>query len=199
MEINMINHKNEENILYKCHFCQQNIDVYDIRKHFSMFHKFRDSFESEYVCEFCDEFEEFESQTNLFHHIQDTHNLTNDKEIKSEAITYVNTLEEGKSRFLQFIVNFNSQDDVFNLLQWIKFNDANILMTNHQKFENQFQTVGEKISKSIEEDHEKILHDNMDNTDSYSEYNQENDLIFTQRDINTIETENQVIETDMKL
>ena len=129
--MNNINHK-KENRLYKCHFCQQNIDVYDIEKHFAMFHKFRRSFESEYVCEFCDDFEEFESQTNLFHHIQDTHNLTNDKEIKSEAIANVNTLEEGKSKFLQFIVNFNSQDDVFNLLQWIKFNDANILMTNHQ-------------------------------------------------------------------
>ena len=102
--MNNINHK-KENSLYKCHFCQQNIDVYGIAKHFAMFHMFRGSFESEYVCEFCDDFEEFESQTNLFHHIQDTHNLTNDKEIKSEAIANVNTLEEGKSRFLQFLVH----------------------------------------------------------------------------------------------
>ena len=43
--MNNINHK-KENGFDKCHFCQQNIDVYDIGKHFSMFHKFRDSFES---------------------------------------------------------------------------------------------------------------------------------------------------------
>ena len=91
-----INHK-KENGLYKCHFCQENIDVYGIEKHFATFHKFKNSVESEYVCEFCDDFEEFNSQTNLFHHIQNTHNLTNDKENQSEAIiSKVDTLEEGK-------------------------------------------------------------------------------------------------------
>ena len=86
-----INHK-KENRLYKCH-----IDVYGIVKHFATFHKFRNSVESEYVCEFCDDFEEFHSQINLFHHIQNTHNLTNDKENQSEAIiSKVDTLEEGK-------------------------------------------------------------------------------------------------------
>ena len=55
-----INHK-QENRLYKCHFCQENIDVYGIEKHFATFHKFRNSVESEYVCEFCDNFEEFHS------------------------------------------------------------------------------------------------------------------------------------------
>ena len=53
-------------------------------------------------------------QTNLFHHIQNAHILVNDKEIQSTAITnVVDTLEEGKLRFLQLILNFNSQ---FNLL-----------------------------------------------------------------------------------
>ena len=89
-KMNNINHK-KENRLYKCHFCQQNIDVYDIEKHFAMFHKFRRLFESEYICEFCDDFEEFPSQTNLFHHIQNTHNLKNDKEIESEIMANVNT------------------------------------------------------------------------------------------------------------
>ena len=89
MEINMINHKNEENSLYKCHFCPQNIDVYGIEKHFATFHNFRSSIESDYVCEFCDDFEEFESQTNLFHHIQNTHNLMNDEKIQSEEIRNV--------------------------------------------------------------------------------------------------------------
>ena len=112
--------------MYKCHFCQENIDVYGIDNHFATFHKFRHSSESEYVCEFCDDFEEFHSQTNLFHHIQNTHNLKNDMEIQSEeaAVLKVDTLEEGKSRFLKFIVDFNSQEDVFNLLQWIKSNDT---------------------------------------------------------------------------
>ena len=70
--------KHEKNNLYKCHFCQQNIDVYGIGKHFAMFHKFRHSFESQYICEFCDDVVEFHLQTNLFQHIQNTHNLTND-------------------------------------------------------------------------------------------------------------------------
>ena len=111
-----INHQ-EGNNLYKCHFCHENIDVYGIEKHFATFHQFRNSSKSEYICEFCDDFEEFNSQTNLFHHIQNTHNVINDEKIQKEA--NVNTLEEGKSRFLQLIVNFNSQEDVFNLLQWI--------------------------------------------------------------------------------
>ena len=93
-----INPKGEKNSFYKCHFCQQNIDVYGIENHFATFHKFRSSFESEYVCEFCDDFEEFHSQTNLFHHIQIAHNLVNNP---SKEITNVDTLEEGKSRFLQ--------------------------------------------------------------------------------------------------
>ena len=146
-----INHKEEENSLYKCHFCQQNIDFFGIEKHFATFHKFKSSFESEYVCEFCDDdtIEVFYSQTNLFHHIQNTHNLMNDQEIKLEAISEVDTLEEGKSRFLQLIVNFNSQNDVFNLLQWIKCNDTNTFMiTNDQEIENQLLVVEENKSKT---------------------------------------------------
>ena len=74
-----INHKEEKNSLYKCHFCQQNIEVYGIENHFTTFHNFRSSNKSNYVCEFCDDFEEFYSQTNLFHHIQNTHNLLNNE------------------------------------------------------------------------------------------------------------------------
>ena len=67
MKSNMINTypKEEKNSLYKCHFCQQNIDVYGIEKHFATFHKFRSSIESKHVCDFCDDFEKFHSQTNL--------------------------------------------------------------------------------------------------------------------------------------
>ena len=130
--IDIINDKEEKNSLYKCHFCHQNIDVYDIEKHFDTYHNLRSSIETKYVCDFCDDFEEFHSQTNLFHHIQNTHNLVNDQEIQSEAIENVDSSEEGKSRFLQWIVNFNSQEDVFNLLQWIKYNDNNTLLNYHQ-------------------------------------------------------------------
>ena len=93
MKMNMIrntNQKCEKNSFYKCHFCHQNIDLYGIEQHFATFHKFRNSFESEYVCEFCDDFEEFHSQTNLFHHIQNTHNLINDDN-KDEEISKVDT------------------------------------------------------------------------------------------------------------
>ena len=48
-----INPKYENKGSYKCHFCQQNIDVYDIEKHFATFHNFKTSVESEYVFEFC--------------------------------------------------------------------------------------------------------------------------------------------------
>ena len=60
-----INPKGEKNSLYNCHFCQQNIDVYGIEKHFATFHKFRSSIESKHDCDFCDDFEKFHSQTNL--------------------------------------------------------------------------------------------------------------------------------------
>ena len=191
----------EKNNLYKCHFCQQNIDLHDIEKHFTTFHKFRRSIESEYVCEFCDDFEEFHSQTNLFHHIQNTHNLVTDKETPPTAITNVDTLEEGKSRFLQLILNFNSQEDVFNLLKWIKFNDTNdafmsnyqelknenydtnTFMTNHHEIEKEFLIV--EKSKTTEDDDEKISHEDMQNSDSISvtDLDQETDVILNQTDL----------------
>ena len=172
----------EENNLYKCYFCQEIIEVYGIEKHFATFHKFRNSRESEYICEFCDDVEEFHSQTSLFHHIQNTHNLTNDTEMQSEvAKLKVFSLEEGKSRFLQLIVDFNSHEDIFNLLLWIKHNDINTLLANHLEIDNQFPAFG----KTTKEEH-------MDNTDSNSD--QENDVILTQRDTNKfITTENQLL------
>ena len=182
------NQKDEKNSLYKCHFCQQNIDVCGIEQHFATFHKFRYSFESEYVCEFCDDFEDFHSQTSLFHHIQNSHNLKNDEEIQSEAIENVDTLEEGKSRFLQLVVNFNSKEDVFNFLQWIKSNDTNTFITNHQEKVNQRLVVEENISiTSKEDDAENILHENLNSADSNSEADleEETNVILTQKEINT--------------
>ena len=158
----------EKNNLYKCHFCHENIDVYGIEKHFATFHQFRNSSKSEYICEFCDDFEEFNSQTNLFHHIQNTHNLTK-----------VVTLEEGKSRFLQLIVDFNSHEDIFNFLQWIKHNDMSRFLANHPEIDNQFSTFEDNLGETNEEE-------DIDNTDSNSvvDFDQENDVILTQRETN---------------
>ena len=184
--------KHEKNNLYKCHFCQQNIDVYGIEKHFATFHKFRRSIESDYVCEFCDDFEEFNSQANLFHHIQNTHNFKNDEKIKKEGIVNVNTLEEGKSRFLQLILNLNSQEDVFNLLQWIKFNDTNVFMTNHEEIENEVLVYEENLNKTTKDDddnEENTLNDDMDNSDSNLDLGHETEDILIQRDYNTFMTE----------
>ena len=186
MKTNMINinHKEANSCLYKCHFCRQNIDVHGIEKHFATFHNFKSSLERDYVCEFCDDFEEFHSQTNLFHHIQNTHNLINEEIIQSEEIANVDTLEEGKSRFVQLIMNFNSQEDVFNLLQWIKCNDTNAFITNHQDIENKHLIVIENVSKINKEDdnEENILHEETDNTDSNSliDLDQETDVILTE-------------------
>ena len=116
--------------------------------------------------------------TEWFHHIQFTHNLINDG--KDEDISKVDSLEEGKSKFLKFIVNFNSQEDVFNLLQWIKFNDTNTFLTNHLEIENQL--VEENISKTTEDD-EEILHDDMNIVDFDSDLDQETDAILSQREI----------------
>ena len=210
-----INHKEEKNSLYKCHFCQQTIDVYEIEKHFSTFHKFRSYAESEYVCEFCDDFGEFHSQTELFHHIQNAHNLVNDKEIQPTAIANVETLEEGKSRFLQLIVNFNSQEDVFNLLQWIKYNDTNIFMSNHKEIENEdydtntFMTnhheienevlVVENVSKTTEDNDGTTSHEDINNPDSNSvtDLDQESDEILIQRGTNIFMTKHQGIENQL--
>ena len=187
-----IDHKDEKNSLYKCHFCQENINVYGIEQHFVTFHKFQNSFESEYVCEFCDDFEEFHSQTNLFQHIQNSHNILNDEEIQSESIANVDTLEEGKSRFLQLIVNFKSKDDVFNLLQWIKSNDTNTFITNHQGIENEYLVVKDNVSKMSEEYEEKSLLEDIVNAESNSEddLNQETDVILIQEDISTFNITN---------
>ena len=199
MKTNMvnINQRDEEKSFYKCHFCYQKIDMYGIEQHFATFHKFRHSYEREYICEFCDDFEDFHSQTSLFHHIQNFHNLKNDEEIQSEAIENVDTLEEGKSRFLQLIVNFNSKEDVFNFLQWIKSNDTNTFITNHQEKVNQRLVFEENISiTSIEDDAENILHENLNSADSNSEADleEETNVILTQKEINTFMNKQQGIE-----
>ena len=190
--IDIINDKEEKNSLYKCHFCHQNIDVYDIETHFATYHNFRSSIETKYVCDFCDDFEEFHSQTNLFHHIQNTHNLVNDH---SKVIENVDSLEEGKSRFLQLIVNFKSEKDIFNLLQWIKSNDTNTFITNHQRIENEYlmDIVEDNISKTSEEYEEKILLEDILNTgtNSKDDLDQETDVILTQEDISTFHITNQ--------
>merc|ERR1712020_142292 len=107
MKTNMvsINQTEEEENFYKCHFCQQKIDMYGIEQHFTTFHNFRHSFEREYICEFCDDFEEFHSQISLFHHIQNSHNLMNEEEIRLNAMIPTHLLPIIKELKMKQILN----------------------------------------------------------------------------------------------
>ena len=56
--------------MYNCHFCQQYMGLHNIEKHFKTFHKFRNSDENEFHCEFCDTDEVFQNQNDLLQHIR---------------------------------------------------------------------------------------------------------------------------------
>ena len=75
-------------------------------------------------------------------------------------------------------------------MQWIKFNDTNSFMTNHQEIQKQALVYEENVSKTTEDDAEKILYEDMANTESISieDLDQETDVILTQRDTNTFIT-----------
>ena len=94
--------------LYKCYFCKEIIDRYNIEEHFKTIHMFKSS---DHICEFCDEI--FDTQNDLIKHA-DIHSE------KSES--KLNSFEEGKSKFLPFMTSFNSEDDAFRLLDWINEN-----------------------------------------------------------------------------
>ena len=131
------NHENEyileEKSLYKCHYCKQKIDRSDIEKHMMIFHKFIIS-ENENLCEVCDIF--FDASNYLLEHIQNVH----ERENPNEPVE-LESLEDGKSKFLKLMSNFKSQEDAFNLLYWIKCNNTDIFLTTNQ------DTAGKKINK----------------------------------------------------
>ena len=71
--------------LYKCHFCKETIDGYNISNHFEKFHKFKSP---EHICEFCETDEVgFSNKNELLKHIQrDHHDLEeNPNQQKSNA------------------------------------------------------------------------------------------------------------------
>ena len=147
------NHENEskleEKSLYKCHYCKQKIDRNDIEIHLMIFHKIIIS-ENENICEICDIF--FDVSNDLLDHIQTVHEGENPNEPEE-----LESLEDGKSKFLKFIANFKSQKDARNFLYWIKFNDANLFLTTKQEIENEssirtgnFSNVKEKALEEVE-------------------------------------------------
>ena len=126
MEINPTKYSIEQTETeYNCHFCQQNIELHNIEKHFKTFHKFRGPNSSEFYCEFCDTDEIFQNEIDLLEHIKNIQH-EGEKEIPNHSEMNLESLEEGKSKFLQLLVGFKSKDDALNLLYWIKCNDINI-------------------------------------------------------------------------
>ena len=92
--------------LYKCYFCKENIDRYNIEEHFKTIHMFKSL---DHICEFCDEV--FDTQNDLIKHAHIHH--------AEKSGSKLNSFEEGKSKFLAFVTSFNSEDDSFMLLEWI--------------------------------------------------------------------------------
>ena len=69
---------------------------------------------------------------------------------------------------------------------------TNSFMTKHQEVENQDLVFEENISKLTEEDDDKSLGEHMNNPDSISavDLDQENDVILTQSDTNKFTSRN---------
>ena len=93
---------------YKCYFCKENIDRYDIEEHFKTVHMFNSL---DHICECCDEM--FDTQNDLINHA-DIH--------ADKLDSKLNSFEEGKSKFLPFMTSFICEDDAFRLLDWINEN-----------------------------------------------------------------------------
>ena len=80
-------------------------------------------------------FDEYEHE--LLEHIQNVHEGENQNKPDEE----IESLEDGKSKFLDLMSYFKSQEDAFNLLYWIKCNNTDIFLTTNQ------DTAGKKINK----------------------------------------------------
>ena len=111
MNQNFTTDSENEISLYNCYFCKQNIDRYEIEEHFATFHKF-ESFE--HICEVCNK--AFGAQNNLIKHIESVHNNAKKSGVK------MNSFEDGKSKFLEFMTNFESENDALKLLDLINEN-----------------------------------------------------------------------------
>ena len=153
--------------LYKCYFCKENVDRYNIEEHFKTIHKFKSL---DHACEFCDEV--FDTQNDLIKHAG-VHSE------KSES--KLNSFEEGKSKFLPFMTSFTSEDDAFRLLDWINENledlrlfvkedlktwndlenqdDENEALIEDQNYSKTNHNVSEKLELEETEVDEKTLND----------------------------------------
>ena len=162
--------------MYKCHFCKETIDGYNISNHFEKFHKFPSP---EHICEFCetDKVVGFQTKNDLLKHIQSDHNLIEENPNQSEV--KVKNLEEGKSKFLQFVNNFDSDKDAFSLLHWIKYNDTKKFLTKNKKFQKSFLDISDdNLRQEPFEDDQILVEDNLE-TAEFEEKNSA-DVNFTQ-------------------
>ena len=138
---------------YKCHFCPRNIKLHNIDKHFKIFHKFGHS-DIEYYCEFCDSQEVFLTRDDLLEHI-----YTDVQHMAGKTIpeSKMESLEEGKSKFLHLMSNFESQKDAIKLLFWIKCNDTKTFLDNHEiENDDEFQN---KVQDNFEENEDQTTSD----------------------------------------
>ena len=140
------------NDFYKCHFCPRNIKLHNIDKHFKTFHKFGHS-DSEYYCEFCESQEVFLTRDDLLEHIHSA-----DQHMAEKAIpeTKMESLEEGQSKFLQLMSNFESRKDAINLLFWIKCNDTKTFWDNHEIESEELQN---KLQDNLVENEDPTMQD----------------------------------------
>ena len=69
--------------MYRCHFCNLNIERYDIENHFDKFHKFR-SPSPEHVCRFSED-EVFNSKNDLLKHNKYVHDYDEESELESPS------------------------------------------------------------------------------------------------------------------
>ena len=135
---------NESKSLYKCHYCKQKIDRNDIEEHLMIFHKFINSDEN--VCLVCDlVFNEYDHE--LLEHIQNVHEGEN----QTKSAVEIESLEDGKSNFLELMSNFKSQKDVFNFLYWIKCNNTDIFLDPNQETKTEFPIIEENLTNPKED------------------------------------------------
>ena len=160
---------------YNCNFCPQNMELYEIEKHFKTFHKFRCS-DDEYYCEFCDSDEAFQTKDELLEHIHSIQHIA----AKAIPEPRMESFDVGKLKFLNLMANFKSQKDAINLLFWIKCNDTETFL-EHQEIE-----TNEFLNRLQDENADPIF--DGDCTDSNSlndnfEKTTSTDAIFTQQKI----------------
>ena len=155
MNQNFISTTDSENeiSLYKCYFCQQNIDRYEIEEHFATIHKF-ESFE--HICEVCDK--AFDTQTNLIKHIENVHNHAK----KQPGLVKMTSFEDGKSKFLEFITNnFESENDALKLLDLINENLEELRLLIQENLKNHKDTKNQATDNEATIDDQ--VHSNIKN------------------------------------